>query len=129
MPALAATPVVIHTSPVDAPSVPDWFAEVTVLARHFAHRGLLDAIGQQVHLARGRAGHYDAIDFVALLLAYAVSGERTTSTSFMSGTGLKKCSPTKRAPRRVLAASSVMESEKVLEAKIVWGGQAASSAR
>jgi len=75
--ALAAAPVTIHTSPADVPSVPAWFAEVTVLARHFAQRGLLDAISQQVRLARGRAGHYDVIDFVALLLGYAVSGEAT----------------------------------------------------
>ena len=48
-----------------------------------------------------------------------MSGERTTSTSFMSGTGLKKCRPTKRSARFVAAAISVMESDDVLEAKIV----------
>lgn len=57
----------LHTSAHAVPSIPAWFAEVSVLARHFAHRGLLDAISQHVRLARGRAGHYDVIDFVALL--------------------------------------------------------------
>jgi hypothetical protein len=52
-----------------------------------------------------------------------VSGERTTSTSFMSGTGLKKCRPTKRVGRFVVAAISVMESDEVLEAKIARGGR------
>ena len=37
-----------------------------------------------------------------------VVSARITSTSFISGTGLKKCSPTKRSARSVAAASSVM---------------------
>ena len=52
-----------------------------------------------------------------------------TSTSFISGTGLKKCSPAKRSGRFVLAASSVMQSDEVFDRKIVWGGRALSSAR
>ncbi len=58
----------------------------------------------------------------------SVRGERTTSTSFMSGTGLKKCSPTNRVGRFVVAAISVMESDDVLEAKIASFPQAASRA-
>ena len=41
---------------------------------------------------------------------------------------MKKCRPTKREGRFVVAAISVMEREEVLEAKIVSGGQAASRA-
>ena len=41
-----------------------------------------------------------------------------TSTSFISGTGLKKCSPAKRSGRFVFAASSVMHSDDVFEQKI-----------
>ena len=61
-------------------------------------------------------------------LSSEVSGERTTSTSFIRGTGLKKCRPTTRSARLVAAASAVMESDDVLEAKIVCAGQAASRA-
>ena len=43
----------------------------------------------------------------------------TTSTSFITGTGLKKCRPTKRCGRLVAVAISVMVSEEVLLAKIV----------
>ena len=43
---------------------------------------------------------------------------RTTSTSFISGTGLKKCSPMKRSGRLVAVNSSVIEMEEVFEAKI-----------
>jgi hypothetical protein len=53
---------------------------------------------------------------------------RTTSTSFITGTGLKKCSPTKRCCRFVAVEISVMVSEEVLLAKIVAAGHSASSA-
>src|SRR2546422_3870296 len=52
---------------------------------------------------------------------------RTTSTSCISGTGLKKCRPTKRSARLVAAAMAAMVRLDVLEAKIVCGGQMASS--
>ena len=41
-----------------------------------------------------------------------------TSTSFISGTGLKKCSPPKRSGRFVAAASSVTHSDEVLDASM-----------
>ncbi len=81
--ALLSTPSVdIRTCPEDVPSVPAWFAELILLARHFSQRGVLDAICEQVHLARGRAGHYDVIDFVAVLLGYALSSEATLEAFF-----------------------------------------------
>ena len=42
---------------------------------------------------------------------------RTTSTSFISGTGLKKCRPTNCFGRAVAIDSSVMVSDEVFEAK------------
>lgn len=72
------TPAVdIQTCPQEVPSVPPWFAEVVILAQHFTQRGLLDAISTHIRLARGRAGTFEVIDFVAMLLGYAVSGEAT----------------------------------------------------
>ena len=82
MTAVATPPIAIHTSSQDRPSIPPWFAEVVVLAQHFTQRGLLDAIGQQVRLARGPAGVYAGVDFVAVLLGYAVSAESTLETFF-----------------------------------------------
>ena len=60
--------------------------------------------------------------------AGSVAIVRTTSTSFITGTGLKKCSPTKRCGRLVAVAISVIVSEEVLLAKIVDAGQILSSA-
>src|SRR2546421_3852538 len=52
---------------------------------------------------------------------------RTTSTSGISGTGLKKCRPTKRSARLVAAAMAATVRLDVLEAKIVAGGHRPSS--
>jgi hypothetical protein len=82
MATLRAPHVEIHTSPVDVPSSPPWFAELILLVRHFTQRGILDAIAQQVRLGRGRAGHYDVIDFVGVLFGYALSGEPTVEAFF-----------------------------------------------
>src|SRR3989454_11981289 len=46
---------------------------------------------------------------------------RTTSTSGISGTGLKKCKPTKRSPRFVVAAIAAIVRLDVFDAKIVAG--------
>ncbi len=74
--------VEIHTNPDDVPSIPPWFAELILLTRHFTQRGILDAIARDVRLGRGRAGHYDVIDFVVILLGYALSGEPTLEAFF-----------------------------------------------
>src|SRR2546422_316282 len=54
---------------------------------------------------------------------------RTTSTSGISGTGLKKCSPTKRSPRCVAAAMAAIVRLDVLDAKIVSEPHSSSSSR
>ncbi len=72
----------VHTSPVNRPSVPVWFAEVVIIVQHLAANGLLDAFAHQVRLVRGRFGTYEPIDFLALLIGYAISGERTFADFF-----------------------------------------------
>ena len=57
-------------------------ALVVIVARHLATTGLLEAFADQVRLRRGRFGTYEAIDFLARLLGYAISGERTLSDFF-----------------------------------------------
>ena len=72
----------VQTSPHDRASVPAWFAEVVMIARHLATEGVLVAFAQQVRLVRGRFGSYEPIDFLALLIGYAISGERTLADFF-----------------------------------------------
>ena len=47
------------------------------MAHHLQRQGVLTAIEEQVRLARRRFGHYEVIDFLAVLFSYAISGERT----------------------------------------------------
>src|SRR5215471_11028978 len=103
----------VHTSPEDRPSVPAWFAEVVIVARHLATKGLLEAFAQQVRLVRGRFGSYEPIDFLALLFGYAISGERTLAdffdrvepfeAAFMALFG-RRCLPHRSSLSRFLAA-------------------------
>jgi len=72
----------VQTSPVNRFSVPPWFAEVVILTQHLATNEHLEAIAHQIRLVRGRFGSYEPIDFLALLLGYAISGERTLSDFF-----------------------------------------------
>jgi len=47
-----------------------------------ATKGPFEAFAQQVRLGRGRFGSYEPIDFLALLIGYAISGERTLADFF-----------------------------------------------
>ena len=103
----------VHTSPLDRPSVPAWFAEVVIMANPLATKGLLDAFAHQVPLVRGRFGSYESIDFLGLLVGYAISGERTLAdfferlapfeTAFMALFG-RRCLPHRSSLSRFLAA-------------------------
>src|SRR5258708_1413659 len=74
---MAQSSVTIQVSPKSVPSSPSWFAEVAAFAQVLTHDGILKTIQEQVRLARARFGHYDLIDFVAVLIGYMVSGEPT----------------------------------------------------
>jgi hypothetical protein len=79
---IASPCIEVQTSPLDRPSVPPWFAEVVIIARYLATKGLLEAFAHQVRLVRGRFGTYEPIDFLTLLVGYAISGERTLADFF-----------------------------------------------
>jgi hypothetical protein len=69
--------VTIQITPQSVPSTPSWFAEVAAFAQVLTHEGMLKTVQEQVRFARARFGQYDVIDFVAVLIGYAVSGEPT----------------------------------------------------
>jgi hypothetical protein len=48
-----------------------------LLAAHLRKHGVLTQISERVRFARRRFGHYEVIDFLAVLFGYAISGERT----------------------------------------------------
>jgi hypothetical protein len=67
----------IQVDPANAPSTPPWFGEVAVVAHALQRYGILNAIKERVRFVRARMGKYELIDFVAMLIGYAVSGEPT----------------------------------------------------
>jgi len=77
MNSIADGSVIIQTYSQPVPSTPPWFGEVALIVQHLRRQGILEAICEQVRFARRRFGHYEVIDFVAVLFGYAISGERT----------------------------------------------------
>jgi len=69
--------VSIQTSSQSVPSTPCWLGEVTLIAPFLKRLGVLTAMEKRVRFARRRFGRYEVIDFLAVLLGYAISGERT----------------------------------------------------
>src|SRR5438132_12781773 len=59
----------------DRPSVPHWLSEVAIVAQVLTTSGVLKNIEEQVRVARARFGTYELVDFVAVLIGYAVSAE------------------------------------------------------
>jgi hypothetical protein len=72
----------VQTTSENRFSVPAWFAEVVIMAGYLEKKGLLEAFAHEVPLVRRRFGTYEPIDFLALLIGYAVSGERTLADFF-----------------------------------------------
>ena len=64
------------------PQFPRGLALVVIVAGYLAKKELLDAFSSQVRLVRGRFGSYEPLDFLALLIGSAISGERTLADFF-----------------------------------------------
>lgn len=82
MTTVSSSQVSIQTSPQSVPSTPPWLGEVVAFAQVLSHEGILKAIQEQVLFARARFGQYDTIDFVVVLLGYAMSGEPTLQSFY-----------------------------------------------
>ena len=52
------------------------------MAAYLRKLGILSKINERVRFARRRFGHFEVIDFVAVLFGYAISGERTLETFY-----------------------------------------------
>src|SRR5579885_2343294 len=62
----------------------DVFEEVTVMTAHLRQQGILSKLKERVRFVRRRFGHYEVIDFLAVLFGYAISGERTLEAFYES---------------------------------------------
>src|SRR5437899_4229025 len=74
--------VTIQITPESVPSIPSWMGEVAAFAQVLTHVGLLKAIQDHVQFARARFGQYDTMDFVVVLVGYALSGEATLQSFY-----------------------------------------------
>src|SRR5260221_7495043 len=77
MTSIADGSVIIQTSSESVPSTPSWFGEVALIVGYLRRQGVLTKISERVRFARRRFGHYEVIDFLAVLFGYAISGEHT----------------------------------------------------
>jgi hypothetical protein len=113
MNSIASSAVNIQTSPESVPSTPSWLGEVVVVSHYLKSLGLLEKIASEVRFSRKRVGTYDTIDFVCVLIGYALSGEATLKefyehlkplgTTFMSLFGRNEL-PSRYALSRYLSA-------------------------
>jgi hypothetical protein len=77
MSSIADGTVIIQTSSESVHSTPAWFGEVVLLVTYLKKQGVLAKLCERVQFARRRFGHYEVIDFLAVLFGYAISRERT----------------------------------------------------
>lgn len=72
----------IQVDPASVPSTPSWMEEVAAVAHILSQTGIISAIEEHVQFARARFGTYDTIDFLIVLLSYALSGEPTLAAFY-----------------------------------------------
>jgi hypothetical protein len=84
MSSIADGAVSIQTSSESVPAPPVWFGEVTLIVGYLHKHDVLSKISEGVRFARRRFGHYEVIDFLAVLFGYAISGERTLEAFYQS---------------------------------------------
>jgi hypothetical protein len=77
MTSIADEAVIIQALSESVPSPPSWLGEVALIVGYLRKQGVLTKISEHVRFARRRFGHYEVIDFLAVLFGYAISGERT----------------------------------------------------
>src|SRR6267154_510737 len=58
--------------------------ELTLMAAYLRKLGIFSKLNERVRFARRRFGHFEVIDFLAVLFGYAISGERTLEAFYES---------------------------------------------
>jgi hypothetical protein len=110
---MTLSPATVQTTPESQPSTPSWMGEVAAFAQVLNQTGILTAIAERIRFARARMGTYELIDFVVVLIGYALSGEPTLrvfydrllpwASAFMALFGRTRL-PSRSALSRFLAA-------------------------
>src|SRR5260370_16300778 len=74
--------VVIEAEASPVASVPAWLGEVALVAHTLTRQGGLSKISDEVRFTRKRFGTFEVIDFVVVLIGYAISGEPTLAAYY-----------------------------------------------
>lgn len=78
MTSIANGSVIVQTSSESVPSTPSWFGARRADRQAPAQEQCPDQDQREgARMPRRRFGHYEVIDFLAVLFGYAISGERT----------------------------------------------------
>jgi len=73
----ASTSLAVEAGTESCQRIPTWFGEAVLFGKYWLDSGLVGYLEEEVRVVRGRMGQYEVMDFVLLLLSYAISGERT----------------------------------------------------
>ena len=73
----ARTGVAVEAGTESLQRIPVWFGEAVLYGKYWLDSGLVGYLEEEVRVVRGRMGRYEVMDFVLLLVSYAISGERT----------------------------------------------------
>lgn len=67
MTSIADSSVIIQTTSRSVPSTPSWFGEGVLIIEHLRKQGILTKLSERMRFRRRRLGHYEVIDFLAVL--------------------------------------------------------------
>lgn len=77
LPSMTPASVTIQMPSEPLPSTPSWMGEVAAFAQVLTHTSIRSAITDRMRFARARMGTDELIDFVAVMIGSALSGEAT----------------------------------------------------
>lgn len=87
--------------------IPSWFGEAVLLGKYWLESGLVGYLEEAVWVVRGRMGRYEVVDFVLLLNAYGISGEKTLSDFYQAVAPVKEALMSLWGRSRCPSASSL----------------------
>lgn len=80
----ARTGIAVEAGKESVLRIPAWLGEAVLLGKYWLDSGLVGYLEKEVRVVRGRMGRYEVMDFVLLLISYAISGERTIAEYYQA---------------------------------------------
>ena len=101
------TGVVVEAGGESELRIPEWFGEAVLCGKYWLDSGLVGYLEEEVRVERGRMGRYEVMDFVLLLMGYAISGERTIADFYRALSPVKDVLMSQWGRERCPSASSL----------------------